>query len=197
MADRSDRKAFFRETFGLLKRSVGKQVERKILKALEGPVRPPGALEEVEFLSTCTRCNACRDACPHQAIFLFPKQGLDHHTPFIDPHRRGCQFCADFPCVQVCEPKALVPERTPLPLGQATFNTSTCLAWGDWACSDCWDACPFPDTALLLDDQDRPVIGDACTGCGQCVSVCPVRPAAVQVRSRAQLLLDALEDQPF
>ena len=32
------------------------------------PVRPPGALEEDDFLAQCIRCMRCIDACPNQAI---------------------------------------------------------------------------------------------------------------------------------
>ena len=34
-------------------------------------IRPPGAVEEDEFLSRCIRCARCSDACPSQAIVMF------------------------------------------------------------------------------------------------------------------------------
>ncbi|MBP1773199.1 MAG: hypothetical protein H6P99_2362, partial [Holophagaceae bacterium] len=35
-------------------------------------LRPPGALEELEFLTKCTRCDKCVRACPENAILKAP-----------------------------------------------------------------------------------------------------------------------------
>ena len=34
-------------------------------------IRPPGALDEKEFLAACIRCGRCADACPNRCINPF------------------------------------------------------------------------------------------------------------------------------
>ena len=35
-------------------------------------IRPPYALEELDFLLACTRCDKCIEACPHDVLFTLP-----------------------------------------------------------------------------------------------------------------------------
>ena len=37
-------------------------------------IRPPGALSENEFLSTCIRCGRCGEACPNRCITAFSEE---------------------------------------------------------------------------------------------------------------------------
>ena len=49
-------------------------------------LRPPGALDEDEFLARCIRCFRCGDACPNRAIVaLNPATGRDSVTRIPDP----------------------------------------------------------------------------------------------------------------
>ncbi|MFK9090605.1 4Fe-4S binding protein [Bacillus salipaludis] len=34
--------------------------------------RPPGACDELEFLTSCSRCGKCVEVCPEESILLFP-----------------------------------------------------------------------------------------------------------------------------
>ena len=92
------RKGFFGEMFSFVRQGVSHHVETKLAKALNAPLRPPGALEEVEFLSTCTRCKECGIACPYGVISVQPMDaGVGAGTPYIDPNIMFCHLCLEAP----------------------------------------------------------------------------------------------------
>ncbi len=179
------RKGFFNEFFSFVREGVSHQLEKRIAKALDAPLRPPGALNEVGFLATCTRCNACADACPYQAIQRFPLEaGISANSPYIDAKIQSCQLCPDFPCIQVCEPKALLPlGEQGVAMGHAIVRSKSCQTWNDKVCTLCYDACPYPEQAITMDDDYHPRVFDACVGCGACQQRCPVYPPGVEVLS--------------
>ena len=56
----------------------------------ENWLRPPYALAELEFLLTCTRCDACVEACPHDVVFKLPARlGLEVVAGSRDTRERG------------------------------------------------------------------------------------------------------------
>jgi ferredoxin-type protein NapG len=156
-------------------------------------IRPPFALPEPEFLQACTRCDLCIEACPHDVVFkLNPHVGLlAQGTPALDLTARGCHLCEDWPCVTVCEPKALaLPElldqeeeaATPVPdkLAVVTINEETCLPYSGPECGACAGSCPVPNA--LIWGGTKPVIDqDLCVGCAMCIEACIVDPKAVNI----------------
>jgi ferredoxin-type protein NapG len=72
-------------------------------------LRPPGALEEQDFLSACTRCFKCGNACPNDCIqFSGLEGGLEEaFTPYIVARERACILCGE--CGEVCPTGALKP----------------------------------------------------------------------------------------
>jgi ferredoxin-type protein NapF len=57
-------------------------------------------------------------------------------------------------------------------LGCARLDTTLCLAWNGVICMSC--QYPRSFRAISLDRRGRPALAaPACTGCGQCVAVCP------------------------
>jgi MauM/NapG family ferredoxin protein len=150
-------------------------------------LRPPGAVEEEAFLAACTRCNACADACPHDAITPASERlRAAAGTPLIDPYRAPCRMCEDLPCAAACEPKVL---RFDLPrtIGRARIQGFACLAHTGSFCTVCSEHCPEPGAIVL--EQGRPRIEESnCTGCGICQHVCPAPENAV--------LLMPLETRP-
>ncbi len=191
-----ERKQFFRESLDALKAGVSLHIDRSLAKRLDGPLRPPGALDEVEFLATCTRCEACVTACPYQAIQILPQSsGLAAKTPFIDPQIQPCFLCPDTPCISACEPRALV-EVNPLEIhmGRAFVDEKHCLTYKDRVCTLCYDACPYPERAIVIDSDFHPQVLDACVGCGQCQYHCPTAPVSIEslspVRIRKRELID-------
>jgi ferredoxin-type protein NapG len=71
-------------------------------------LRPPGAVEEKDFLSLCIKCGQCLQVCPYDSIILADaNMGNGVGTPFIDPLRRGCYLCPLLPCILACPSGAL------------------------------------------------------------------------------------------
>ncbi|HRQ73911.1 MAG TPA: 4Fe-4S dicluster domain-containing protein [Phycisphaerales bacterium] len=142
--------------------------------------RPPGAAPEAEFLAGCTRCGACVDACPVDAIVLAPPRFREAAgTPMIDAHTTACVMCADTPCIASCEPDVLRAGR-PLKMGTAWIDRMNCLAWTGSFCTVCSERCPVPGAITL--EQGRPIIVESvCTGCGVCHGVCPAPVNAVGI----------------
>lgn len=147
--------------------------------------RPPGALEELEFLMTCTRCDACIDACPPGAIFrLTEGAGVAAGTPFLDVDRfKPCTACEDVPCAQACPTGAL--QVIPIAdawMGTAVLNRDTCRTWSHQPCVSCLRICPVGEAAVLADEKGRVHIDPrGCIGCGLCVAVCPTKPKSIEV----------------
>ena len=78
------------------------------LHAQETRLRPPGAVDEHEFLGLCIKCGQCLQVCPYHSIHLadFAK-GAGEGTPYIDATVRGCWACEAVPCVLACPTGAL------------------------------------------------------------------------------------------
>jgi len=156
----------------------------------ENWIRPPFAVNELDFLFDCTRCDKCIKACPHDVLFKLPaKWGVKAvGTPAMDLRVRGCHMCQDWPCVTACEPKVLkLPDQDgeippeAVKLARVTINTKTCLPYLGPECGACADACPVPG-ALEWEDRLRPGINqDACTGCALCLEACITEPKSVDV----------------
>jgi len=150
--------------------------------------RPPGALAEMDFLIECTRCGECKKACPVNAILeLDHRAGLAQGTPFIDANRyRPCIACEDTPCISACPTEALQPiDIRDAVMGYARIDRATCIAWDnttDKSCTRCHDQCPYPEDAILFDDEGRMYTDPRhCIGCGKCIAVCPTKPRSIKV----------------
>lgn len=194
------RKGFFGEFFSAFKKGVSNHLDRKIAKVLEAPIRPPGALEEVEFLAACTRCKACVEACPPHAIRLMPiGGGVAAGSPYLEPRIQPCQLCDGFPCIAACGDGALLPVPRPenVTMGSAIINTESCQTWDNKVCSLCYDACPFPERAIMIDEDFHPQILDACVGCGLCEKACPVTPVGVKTLSPVNYRAWRVEDELY
>jgi ferredoxin-type protein NapG len=81
-----------------------------VLGAKHRRVRPPGALEESDFLASCIKCGQCVQVCPVQAIKLSDlSDGFGVGVPHIDPRSQACDFSCDaVQCVLACPTGALV-----------------------------------------------------------------------------------------
>ena len=103
------------------------------LNAKEIYLRPPGAINEKDFLSTCIKCGQCVQVCPYHTLSLLDiKSGNSVGTPFVDARSRGCYLCDLLPCVLACPSGSLNPDITlasQVEMGVAMLkNPSKCLA---------------------------------------------------------------------
>lgn len=177
-----DRRAFFSQGLSRALREIVGAVEQKVVQAQY--VRPPGALPEAAFLAACTRCGACADVCPVHAITkLPPAAGLAAGTPTLDVAVTACLMCEGMPCAVACPTPALeVPAWgwRDVQMAQVVIDASRCIAFRDVECGICARVCPVGEDALRIDERGRPVIGAACTGCGQCLNACVTTPTSLR-----------------
>nr|WP_315083842.1 4Fe-4S dicluster domain-containing protein [uncultured Campylobacter sp.] len=97
-------------------------------------LRPPGALAERGFRSSCIKCGQCVQVCPYHSIYLLDITHLfDIGTPVIDAKERGCYLCGALPCVLACPSGALSHETNEpkkVKMGIAVIeNLDACLAY--------------------------------------------------------------------
>ncbi len=105
----------------------------KDFKPKELRLRPPGAVDEDDFLSMCIKCGQCLQVCPYDSIILEDIDGLGGvGTAYIDPQRRGCYLCEAFPCILACPTGALDHDKDEIKyidMGKAIIvNENACLA---------------------------------------------------------------------
>jgi ferredoxin-type protein NapG len=72
-------------------------------------LRPPGALEEDDFLASCIKCGQCVQVCPVEALKLADlTDGYGVGTPYIDARAQACDFSCDaVQCILACPTGAL------------------------------------------------------------------------------------------
>ena len=194
-----DRRDFFRAGLKKVTKTVVNEIDARVEKKAKRYIRPPYALNEVEFLLACTRCDDCFDACPHDVIFkLSTKLGADVvGTPALALLKKGCHLCEDWPCVTACTTGALKLAETstdegaagdqehesPFPrLAKASINEATCLPFSGPECGACVPDCPVPNAITL--EMEKPRIDMTyCVGCGLCREACILEEKAINIAS--------------
>jgi ferredoxin-type protein NapF len=158
---------------------------RRSARAEPAGVRPPWSI--VAFDQSCDSCGACLPACP-EGILVADRAG----RPVVDFSRGGCTFCGD--CATACLPRNDLPAAIDpsvlaarvLPL--LAHLGGACISVQGVTCRLCGDPCE--PRAIRF----RPLVGgrvlpeisaETCTGCGVCVSVCPVGAITMAPWSRA------------
>jgi ferredoxin-type protein NapG len=118
-----------------------------------------------------------------QAIRPLPQsEGLAGGTPALDVAMTACIMCETMPCTAACPTPAL--DLPPwgwrdVRMADIAIDTARCIAFRDVECGICVRVCPVGPDALALDDRGRPVVGAACTGCGQCIGACVTAPSSI------------------
>ena len=160
-------------------------------------IRPPGALQEADFLSACVRCGLCVRDCPYDTLTLAE---LGDHvitgTPYFTARNIPCEMCDDIPCVLACPTGALQKSLTNIDdarMGLAALvDQENCLNFLGLRCDVCYRVCPLINKAISLEPQHNPRTGkhtlfipvvhsNACTGCGKCEHACVLPEAAIKV----------------
>ena len=129
-------------------------------------IRPPGAVDEREFLGRCIRCGVCMKVCPNNALHAaLGVGGLEAlWTPIVVPRVGYCeQSC--FLCAQVCPTGAI--NRTadleqggselpsPIKIGTAFYDHGRCLPWAmQIPCIVCEEFCPTSPKAIWVEEVE-------------------------------------------
>ncbi len=167
-------------------------------------LRPPGSLNETDFLSRCIRCGECMKVCPNIALHpTLDQAGLEGlWTPTLVPRIGYCEPSCVM-CSEVCPTGAIwqiTPKEKgwvvgvggqsqPIRLGTAFYDRGRCLPWAMATdCIVCEEWCPVSPKAIYV--QEAQVIDSAgntktlkqprvdpsrCVGCGACEYACPLQ----------------------
>jgi polyferredoxin len=167
-------------------------------------LRPPGALDEEDFLSRCIRCGECMKVCPNTALHpTLDQAGIEGlWTPTLVPRIGYCEPSCVL-CSEVCPTGAIwqiTPKEKgwveglgthaqPIRLGTAFYDRGRCLPWAMATdCIVCEEWCPVSPKAIYV--QEAQVIDSAgnsktlkqprvdpsrCVGCGACEYACPLQ----------------------
>lgn len=133
----------------------------------EKVIRPPGSVEEREFLERCIRCAECMKVCPnnalHPAFFEAGMEGL--WTPILIPRIGYCEFSCVL-CGQVCptgaiqkidEKQKMGIDQKPISIGTAMYDKGRCLPWSmATPCIVCEEFCPTSPKAIWAEDTEVP-----------------------------------------
>lgn len=166
-------------------------------------IRPPGSVEETEFLERCIKCDQCINVCPTNVLqpSTLAEGGLEGlWTPVMDMSVGFCQLNCTL-CSEVCPTGAIqkISLEKKLGLGKhasdgfisvgtAFINQGRCLPWAmETPCVVCEEVCPVSPKAIGTYDVEvkrwdgktvvlnRPYIRpELCIGCGICQHECPV-----------------------
>lgn len=151
-------------------------------------LRPPGALPEEQFLSTCTTSGRCVEACPIAAIRpAWSSDPAHDRKPVIEARLQACVVCDDLACMQVCPSGALEPlPRDEIRMGTAVVDRDVCVRSQGEDCQICVDKCPIGPRAIDIPELGGEVVvsPEACVGCGVCEMYCPTDPKAIVVEAR-------------
>ena len=105
-----------------------------VLKKWTERLRPPGAIEEHDFLAACIKCGQCVQVCPVEAILLGDlDEGHGVGVPYIDARAQACDFSCDaVQCVLACPTEALthkIDKKEQVRMGFARLSRpGACLA---------------------------------------------------------------------
>ncbi len=167
-------------------------------------IRPPGSVEELDFLAKCIKCDQCINSCPTNVLqpATYQEGGLEAlWTPVMNFEVGHCQLKCTM-CSEVCPTGAIrkitVEEKLgkgsfeevgPIRLGTAFFDTGRCLPHAmEIPCVVCEEVCPTSPKAIQTKDVEqldvygeivvlnKPfMVPDLCIGCGICETECPIK----------------------
>jgi polyferredoxin len=168
-------------------------------------LRPPGALDEPDFLARCIRCGECMKVCPNNALHpTLEEAGLEGlWSPTLVPRIGYCEPSCVL-CSEVCPTGAIwqltpkdkgwvvgvgAPQSQPVRLGTAFYDRGRCLPWAMAIdCIVCEEWCPVSPKAIYVEEAQvvdsagntktlkQPRVDPSrCVGCGACEYACPLQ----------------------
>lgn len=168
-------------------------------------LRPPGALDEPDFLSRCIRCGECMKVCPNNSLQpTLAEAGLEGlWTPTLVPRIGYCEPSCVL-CSEVCPTGAIwqitpkekgwvvgvgATQNQPIRLGTAFYDRGRCLPWAMAIdCIVCEEWCPVSPKAIYVEEAEvvdssgatkklkQPRVDPSrCVGCGACEYACPLQ----------------------
>jgi polyferredoxin len=133
----------------------------------EKVIRPPGSVEEHDFLERCIRCAECMKVCPnnalHPAFFEAGIEGL--WTPILIPRigycEHSCVLCGDVcptgAIQKITEEQKMGIEQAPIRIGTAFYDQGRCLPWAmATPCIVCEEFCPTSPKAIWVEEVEIP-----------------------------------------
>ena len=134
-------------------------------------LRPPGALDETDFLSRCIRCGECMKVCPNNSLHpSLDQAGIEGMwTPMLVPRIGYCEPSCVL-CSEVCPTGAIwqiTPREKgwvvgvgtssaanqPIRLGTAFYDRGRCLPWAEATdCIVCEEWCPVSPKAIYVEE---------------------------------------------
>ena len=158
-------------------------------------IRPPGAIDEREFLAACVRCGLCVRDCPYDTLRLAEfAEEVAAGSPYFVAREVPCEMCEDIPCAAACPTGALSKELTDIreaTMGIAVLTgPDTCYSVAGVAhCRACYLACPVKGEAITMEQKwqgkrtyfEPTVHRESCTGCGKCEKDCVTEEASIKV----------------
>lgn len=201
----SSRRLLFSSVIGLLAypflRNHGVNTDENFSGSL---IRPPGSVEESQFLAKCIKCDQCINSCPTNVLqpATFSEGGFESlWTPVMNFNIGHCQLKCTL-CSEVCPTGAIrmitaeeklgkgdFQEQGPVRLGTAFYDIGRCLPHSmEIPCVVCEEVCPVSPKAIQTKNIEvkdvygnmvvlnKPfIVPDLCIGCGICQNECPVK----------------------
>ena len=140
-------------------------------------LRPPWAMTESDFVARCDQCAECINACPSHLI-----QAGSDGFPQINFQNGECDFCTA--CARACGTGALAYRDDPRqPVWSlAASIEAECIAYHGVVCRTCGEHCEALAIRFVhvVGRGSMPQVElERCTGCGACVSACPVKAVRI------------------
>jgi MauM/NapG family ferredoxin protein len=156
-------------------------------------IRPPGSLDEKQFLARCVKCGECMKVCITNGLQpTFLEAGIEGiWSPVLIPRIGYCEYRCTL-CGQVCPTGAIkkleMQDKEKVKVGLAMIDKGRCLPYAHATpCIVCQEVCPIPKKAIWLEkakvmsrNEDVMILNqphidlDLCNGCGLCEAKCPV-----------------------
>ncbi|HTM17284.1 MAG TPA: 4Fe-4S dicluster domain-containing protein, partial [Terracidiphilus sp.] len=168
-------------------------------------LRPPGSVDERDFLSRCIRCGECMKVCPNNSLQpTLTEAGIEGlWTPTLVPKIGYCEPSCVL-CSEVCPTGAIwqispqekgwvaggaTQKSQPVRLGTAFYDRGRCLPWAlATECIVCEEWCPVSPKAIYVEEAQvvdssgntktlkQPRVDPSrCVGCGACEYACPLQ----------------------